>query len=232
MNVKQEFSRYAGEYDKYNVIQELVADRLFERLQPKNPKRVLDLGCGSGAVFRRITWEIKEFTGIDFSQSMLEHHQQNETTELICGDFNDDALFRKLQEKHFDAVISSSALQWAEDFNKLFANLSRLDAPLNLALFTSNTFETLYKMTGLTPVIGSQEAILNAAAKYFEIDYEVQRYTLDFKSNRELFQYIKRSGVSGGRKLLDFKRTKMLIEQYPFNYLEFEVIFINSFSKA
>jgi malonyl-CoA O-methyltransferase len=232
MRIQQEFSRYAGEYKKYNKIQELVADRVLQRLIPQNPKSMLDIGCGSGAIFQRVDWEVASFTGIDFSHNMLEGHPLSEKTQLICGDFNDDTLFETLKEQRFECIVSSSALQWAKDFDRLFKNLVSLNAPLNLALFTSNTFKTLYQLTGLSPVIGSQEAILAAAGKYCKIDYEIVHYKLAFDSNIELFRYIKRSGVSGGRGILDFKRTKELIRQYPLDYLEFEVIFINSFSKV
>jgi len=47
-----------------------------------------------------------------------------------------------------------------------------------------------------------------------------------------MLRYIKKSGVSGGRNLLTYKQTKKLMDEYPLNYLEFEVVYINSFSKA
>jgi malonyl-CoA O-methyltransferase len=40
-----------------------------------------------------------------------------------------------------------------------------------------------------------------------------------------MFRYIKNSGVSGKSKL-NFQQAKQLYKNYNFNYLEFEVIFI------
>ena len=43
-----------------------------------------------------------------------------------------------------------------------------------------------------------------------------------------MFRYIKKSGVSGARKVLSYKESKKLLNEYPVNYLEFEVVFIYS----
>jgi malonyl-CoA O-methyltransferase len=47
-----------------------------------------------------------------------------------------------------------------------------------------------------------------------------------------MFRYIKKSGVSGGEKQLSYKQMKMLMEKYPLNYLEFEVLFVEATSLA
>ena len=57
---------------------------------------------------------------------------------------------------------------------------------------------------------------------------EVIRYSLSFDSVRDMFRYIKRSGVSGNRNVLTYKGTKRLMETYPLDYLEFEVLFIRN----
>ena len=53
-------------------------------------------------------------------------------------------------------------------------------------------------------------------------------YKLEFTSVREMFRYIKHSGVSGSRNLLSIKEMKQLMREYPINYLEFEVVFLYS----
>ena len=42
-----------------------------------------------------------------------------------------------------------------------------------------------------------------------------------------MFQYMKRSGVGGGRNILSFKQMKMLMNDYPLEYLEFEIVLIH-----
>lgn len=220
-----EFSRYAAEYGSRNVIQRLVADKLISST-PDHPRRILDLGCGNGTLYSLIGWEIERFVGVDFSDSMLEHHPKAPNVELILGDFNDPALFDRLGGEHFDRLYSASALQWADDLEGVMRSLASLNTPMSLAIFTAGTFKTLHECAGVTPLLRSSDEVMAIAEKHLDVQFDVVHYTLEFDSVREMFRYIKRSGVSGGRRVLDFAQTKRLMETYPLNYLEFEVVFI------
>jgi len=59
----------------------------------------------------------------------------------------------------------------------------------------------------------------------------VVNYKLEFTDVYEMLKYIKRSGVSGGKKQLTYKDIKNIIEHYPLGFLEFEVLFIKATSK-
>ncbi|MFZ2890026.1 methyltransferase domain-containing protein [Sulfuricurvum sp.] len=224
-----EFSRYAAEYGSRNVIQRLVADKLIASTE-LHPRRILDLGCGNGTLFSLIDWEIERFVGVDFSASMLEHHPLLANVELILGDFNDPELFKRLKDEHFDRIYSASALQWAEDLDRVIESLTSLNTPMSLAIFTAGTFKTLHECAGVTPLLRSSDEVMTIAEKHLDARFEVLHTTLEFDSVREMFRYIKRSGVSGGRRVLDFSQTKKLMETYPLNYLEFEVVFITTLS--
>lgn len=227
MRVHEEFSRYASQYGEHNVVQAKVAEKLAADT-PDQPQRILDLGCGNGTLFSSIGWEMQSFLGVDFSESMLSHHPRSENATLMLGDFNDPALFEYLRGKSYDRIYSASALQWADDLDEVFASIAELNAPISLAIFTSGTFKTLYETAGLSPILKSADKVIETANCHFNAEYEVVRYALEFDSVREMFRYIKRSGVSGGRRVLDVAQTKALMRNYPLNYLEFEVIFITS----
>ena len=227
MKISQEFSKHAKEYDTYNVIQKKVIQKLLADIQTK-PKHILDLGCGNGELCRSIEWKYKHFVGVDFAPQMLELHPKSKRQEAIYGDFNDATLFENLSTYEFEHIFSASALQWAEDLDKVFTNIAKLNLPLSLAIFTSGTFATLNKTANLTPLLRSSAQIKALQEKYFDAEFEVVNYTLEFESTREMFRYIKRSGVSGSRNVLGFKETKRLMQEYPLNYLEFEVAFIRS----
>lgn len=227
MRVHEEFSRYAAQYATHNVIQTKVAQKLIADT-PDAPQKILDLGCGNGTLFSCIDWEIKNFTGVDFSATMLTHHPITEQTTLMFGDFNDPELFMRLSPLTFDRLYSSSALQWADDLDAVFKSIAAFNTPVSLAIFTSGTFEALYKTAGLSPILKSSEEVTEIANRYFNAQIEIVRYVLEFDTVREMFRYIKRSGVSGGRRVLDFSQTKRLMKNYPLNFLEFEVVFITS----
>lgn len=227
MRVQEEFSRYASAYGECNIIQAQVAKKLVASTLDK-PSRILDLGCGSGTLYSLIDWELERFVGVDFSESMLSHHPVSPITELVLGDFNDPKLFETLGSEEFDHIYSASALQWASDLGGVLETLARFDTPISLAIFTSGTFKTLYDYAGLSPILKSSDEVIALAESCLNVEYEILYYTLEFDSVREMFRYIKRSGVSGGRRVLDFTQTKRLMETYPLNYLEFEIVFIRT----
>lgn len=227
MRVHEEFSRYASQYGRHNVIQAKVAQKLIADTLDL-PRKILDLGCGNGALFSGIDWDIENFIGVDFSETMLAHHPVTSKTELILGDFNDPELFTKLSSMTIDRLYSSSALQWADDLEAVFKSIQTLNTPVSLAVFTAGTFKTLYETAGLSPILKSPDEIIEIANRHFNAQFEIVRYVLEFDTVREMFRYIKRSGVSGGRRVLDFSQTKRLMEGYPLKLLEFEVVFITS----
>lgn len=227
MKINEEFSKYATFYGRYNVIQEQVAVKLLSHVK-NQPKRILDLGCGSGAILNKIDWTFEQFVGVDFAQGMLDLHPKSQSIECIYGDFNDPQLYEQLRSKSFDYILSSSALQWTIDLNQVMSNIKQFNAPISLAVFTSGTFETLHKTASLKPLLRSKEEVNELQKKYFDVNFEVVQYKLEFENTREMFRYIKKSGVSGSRNELSYAKTKALMNQYPLNYLEFEVVFIYS----
>ena len=227
MRVHEEFSRYASQYGRHNVIQAKVAQKLIADTLDL-PRKILDLGCGNGALFSGIDWDIENFIGVDFSETMLAHHPVTSKTELILGDFNDPELFTKLSSMTIDRLYSSSALQWADDLEAVFKSIQTLNTPVSLAVFTAGTFKTLYETAGLSPILKSPDEIIEIANRHFNAQFEIVRYVLEFDTVREMFRYIKRSGVSGGRRVLDFSQTKRLMASYPLKFLEFEVVFLTA----
>jgi len=228
MKISSEFSKYATHYGALNIIQNKVVAKLLSMLSIE-PKNILDLGCGSGGVCRGVSWEYEHFVGVDFAQGMLDLHPKSEKVDVVYGDFNDKLFLKNLLSSHsFDCVLSASALQWAENLEEVFQTLQDLDAPLFLAIFTSNTFKSLNNTASLKSILRSANEVNALQKKYFDVDFEVVEYKLEFESTRDMFKYIKQSGVSGSRKVLNYRQTKKLMQEYPVNYLEFEVVFITS----
>lgn len=224
MKIEKEFSRFAHEYGHYNMIQDKVAQKLLDDIKAK-PTKILDLGCGNGTILKKIDWEYDKFTGVDFSQKMLDLHPQEEKVECLLGDFNEDALFEELVKNEYKHVFSASSLQWATDLDTTLYQISQFNAPISLAIFTSNTFETLLKTAGIESPLRSSDELVYLLNQYFRCEIEIVRYELSFESIEEIFTYIKKSGVSGGRNALSYKQMKTLMKNYPSKSLEFEVLF-------
>jgi len=227
MKIEKEFSRFAHEYEQFNVIQNKVAQKLVDDLTTR-PNHILDLGCGSGTIANKILWDYEKFTGVDFSQKMLDLHPKGETIECKLGDFNEDKLFEELVKEKYDHVFSASSLQWAKDLDTTLYQISQFNAPISLAIFTSNTFETLLKTAGINSPLRGSDELIYLINQYFRCEIEILRYELTFESIEEIFTYIKKSGVSGGRNELGYKQMKALMRNYPSKTLEFEVLFASN----
>jgi len=225
MTIENHFTKYANEYDNNNIIQRIVSKALVRDIK-NNPKNILELGCGSGQIFREISWPIASYTAIDFSDSMCELHPKDKNIEVKCFDFDSGDFKEYLKNKKYDLIISSSALQWSKDLPRLLENLSKVSNNFQAVLFTSNTFKSIYEITKQEKQILSPEEIKN----YFDLydsEFEVLNYKLEFENKKEMFRYIKNSGVQGNASL-NYKDAKNLYKKYDLNYLEFEVVFVKT----
>lgn len=226
MSDKNQFSKYAKSYNSYNIIQQLVAKSLVRELGCQ-PKRILELGCGSGQIYKYINWDVEFYHAIDASLSMCQLHPKGENILVECYDFDSDAFFDAIKDKQYDMVISSSALQWSNDLPKIVHALSQITPEIHAVLFTSNTFKTIQEISKKPSPILDESSIKEAFSKEFEAVFETLNYKLEFDNKKELFDYIKKSGVSSSSSL-EFKDAKKLYKEYNLNYLEFEVIFIKA----
>ncbi|MDH5464172.1 MAG: class I SAM-dependent methyltransferase [Thiovulaceae bacterium] len=223
----KEFSRFAKSYGTYNVIQREVAKELAQTVTT-NPQCIIDLGCGSGTFYDALDGDVERYIAVDLSDKMLELHPKDKNIEFIHADFDDKKLFEKLKSSQCQYLVSSSSLQWSQDLKTLFQRIYSLEIPFALALFTANTFKQVHQTAKLSSPLLTSSEVSKLAEEIFGITCNTKTYTLKFDSKRELFSYIKKSGVSGTKRQLNYKETKRLMQEYPLDYLEFEVIFLIS----
>ncbi len=234
MNVIDEFSRFANLYDTYNIIQSKVAKKVVSMIDNKNYNSILDMGCGSGLIYKEIIkcgLYFENFIALDFSKEMLNIHPNSTKIKKLHFNFNNRDDFLNLKQNRYDCVISSSALQWSLDLDMSLKEISKLSNRFYISFFTSNTFFSLHKVAGIKSPIYAEDTIKSVVRKYFNASFEIVDYKLEFSNVHKMLRYIKRSGVSGGKKRLSYKEIKKILEHYPLNYLEFEVLFINATSK-
>ncbi|MBT8348667.1 MAG: methyltransferase domain-containing protein [Sulfurovum sp.] len=234
-NVIQEFSRFAHEYDTYNVIQAEVAKSLIDQLPGSHYETLIDIGCGSGEVYKNLEKNSVSFNHLivlDSSEEMLAIHPSSKKIEKICGDFNKIQTFESFLFTTQTLILSSSALQWSKDLDFTLSEISKKSSHAYFAIFTSNTFKTLHKTANITSPIYSEDILKETIEKYYGATFQLKKYKLHFSNIREMFNYIKKSGVSGGEKQLTYKQTKQLMKRYPLDYLEFEVLFVKATSLA
>ncbi|MDQ1326059.1 MAG: Methyltransferase [Campylobacterota bacterium] len=229
----KEFSRFAREYNRHNVIQSEVAKQLVQYLRAKKYPVIIDIGCGSGEIYKNIQKNhifFDHFVALDLSQEMLQMHPSGAAVKKICRDFNATEASTSFDTQEEALLISSSALQWSQDLDFTFSWLSGKTKKAYFAIFTSSTFETLHQVAKIHSPIYTEDQLKQSINKYYNAMYETHAYKLHFESTYEMLNYIKKSGVSGGEKKLTYKQVKNLIKEYPLNYLEFEVLFVEATS--
>jgi len=229
-NAIKEFSRFAHEYNNYHTIQAQVATYLLSTLEKKSYHTIIDIGCGSGEVYKNskaLSLDFTRFIAIDSSSEMLALHPSDSSIEKQCKNFNTPHAFQNISSSEKDICISSSALQWSQNLDFTFSHIHKVSTNIHFALFTSNTFKTLHYTAKITSPIYSSEVLESCISKYYKAQYEIKNYKLYFENTKDMLVYIKKSGVSGGEKRLSFKETKELIQKYPLEYLEFEVLFVS-----
>ena len=231
MRVAQEFSRFAAAYSRHNIIQTEVAQKLISILPQKQYEAILDLGCGRGEVYRNLKEQgvaFEHLTVLDISAEMLQLHPSEENLTMVQGDFNHPDIFKTLPYPHYDLLISSSALQWSSDLDVALSGLAPLSDKFYFAIFTAGTFRSLHHCAGITSPIYSEATLKEKIGKYFDAAFETVHYTLHFDTVYKMLRYIKESGTSGGERRLSYAQTKHLLDTYPYDYLEFEVLFVSS----
>ncbi len=231
----KEFSRFAYAYNRYNTIQKQVAQTLVKRVVPRAYDTIIDIGCGSGALYYQLQKEhvsMKSFIALDSSEEMLKIHPESTKIIKYCKNFDADDAFEAIPSSLDTLVLSASALQWSQDLDKLFYELSQLGQSAYFAIFTANTFKTLHETAKIKSPIYTVETLQNTIVKYYETKFELKQYRLYFDTKKEMFAYIKKSGVSGGKRQLGYLQIKRLMENYPLDYLEFEVLFVSATSSV
>lgn len=226
MDHTKEFSKHSKSYDTHTIVQKQVASHLVSKII-SHPKRILDLGCGTGEVSKNIFWKYDKLLGVDEARGMCEKHPKSENIALLNENFESDSFRMHVNNcEIFDIVISSSALQWSKDIENTLRFLRECTKEVALAIFTDNTFSDIYSLSKLETFLPNAHSLIETAKKYFSITYEIKTYRLSFEDNISKFRYIQKSGTTGGMKRLGVTQMKNLLKNYPHDYLEFEVLFI------
>jgi ubiquinone/menaquinone biosynthesis C-methylase UbiE len=125
------FDAWSHVYDQ-GLVQRLtyrpVHDAVLEVLRRAAPRRILDVGCGTGLLTTRCRRELPgtAVVGCDFSLGMLAHARANDPAlPWVQG----DALRLPIRDATVDAVVSTEAFHWFPDKPRALAEFFRVLVP-------------------------------------------------------------------------------------------------------
>ncbi|MBT1071740.1 malonyl-ACP O-methyltransferase BioC [Pelotalea chapellei] len=139
------FHRQAGQYDQHAVVQKRVVQHLERLIQAHleiSPKRLLDIGCGTGNLLALLQkrFPLSRLHGLDLAFNMaLSSSNKIGSDALIV---NGDAEQLPYRDSSFELVVSASTLQWIGDLDACLKECFRVLVPGGLfcaAFFGGNT---------------------------------------------------------------------------------------------
>lgn len=157
--VRRSFNRAAATYDSAAVLHREVCGRIFERLDyiKLAPRRVLDLGCGTGFGSAKLLARYPEaqIIGLDIAPAMLRHARARNAApglmhrlmgktrryRWLCA----DAEALPLVPGSAELVFSNLTLQWC-DPSRFFNEAQRVLAPDGLLMFSTFGPDTLKEL--------------------------------------------------------------------------------------
>lgn len=234
--VRASFDRAAETYDAAAVLQKLVRDEMFDRLAliKVSPDTILDAGCGTGHGSFQLQkrYRSAQIFSLDLALGMLQktYAQQSWLSKmfgqkrLVCADIE----HLPITENSMDIVWSNLALQWCNDLDQSFTEISRVLKPNSLFIFSTFGPDTLKELraasnNGKTHVsrfidmhdIGDALTRNGFSAPVLD----VERYTLTYDDVKSVMTDLKSIGANNatqgrGRGLTGKSFFKQLAAEY------------------
>jgi malonyl-CoA O-methyltransferase len=217
--VRRAFGRAARGYDEHAVLEREVGERLVEHLDPIRiePRRVVDLGCGTGALFAELRrrYPRAALVGIDAAPPMLLEARarvpwwrralSGGTPLLACA----DAERLPLATGSAELAISNLLLQWC-DAQAVFAEAARVLATGGLFLFSTFGPDTLKELRAAFAAAGGGPHVHEfvdmhdlgdalVAAGFADPVMEMETLTLEYSTVEALAHDLRRGGGHNAR---------------------------------
>jgi len=129
-HVRSNFDRAATQFTKADFIHRVVANGLFERMQPMtlSPRLIVDLGCACGAGSKRLAWQFPKarVLGVDVSAEMLKSAKKRQRWFTRVRELQADATKLPLATGSVDLVFANMLLPWINNPAELFAEVARV----------------------------------------------------------------------------------------------------------
>ena len=216
--IRRNFDGAADNYEQVAVLQQVVGERLLERLEAikLKPERILDLGSGTGRLSRLLSgrYQTARILQLDLAFNMLIKSRENnrfaERQQQLCA----DAENLPLADNSVEFAFSNLTFQWVSELDKAFAETYRTLRPAGLLLFSTFGPASLMELRNswaavddyvhvntFTDMHDVGDALVRAG--FAEPVMETETFTLVYDSGQALMRELKMLGagnVNAGRR--------------------------------
>jgi malonyl-CoA O-methyltransferase len=211
--MRASFSRAAQTYDAAAVLQKIVRDEMFDRLDlvKIKPQAILDAGCGTGhgSFLLQKKFSTARVFSLDIAMGMLQKTQSQQPLlsrllrkqHLLCADIES----LPIANKQIDLAWSNLALQWCNDLDAALTEVARVLQPTGLFMFSTFGPDTLKELraasqnnhTHVSRFIDMHDigdALTRAGFSAPVLD--VERYTLTYDDVKSVMKDLKSIGAN------------------------------------
>lgn len=219
--VKNQFKKSLDTYEKYAVVQSLAAEKLIDALPEENYSSILELGCGSGLLTKKLVQKIS-FQKY-YANDIVEKSKVYIDKILNDYTFLGGSALRLNVNRQFNLIISNALFQWFDNLEKslqYFKPYLAKDGTLAFTTFAPDNYKEIRTLTGLSLEYKSVNEIKKILEKNFEIlTLESFEYTMHFKNPLEVLVHMKNTGVNAlCAKPLSVKEVKVFCDRYKETY--------------
>ena len=153
MNYNSEaYARYEDSHSSF--WNEIRGRKVLEMLKPEASDSILEIGCNTGWLVRKLMDYSKDVVGIDVNSAGIEiANMQN----LMCM----DAANMGFSDKSFDKIVCLHTIEHVQEINQMFEEMSRVLKPSGIILLIY-PFEIIRGMCAIGGALAMCSSILKA----------------------------------------------------------------------
>lgn len=219
--IKKQFKKSIDVYEQHAVVQAIMADKLISALPLGDYTSILELGCGSGLLTRKLIQKVRfdKYYANDIVEKSKVYIDKILQDYVFLGG---NALRLQVNGK-FNLIISNALFQWFDNLEKsldYFKTFLNKDGIIAFTTFSPDNFKEINVLTGLTLEYKSIDEIREILDKNFEIKYlENFEYTMHFQNPLEVLVHMKNTGVNAlSSKPLGIKDIKIFCDNYKASF--------------
>lgn len=209
--ITENFSKNAASYDEHSRVQKKCAEILItNRGKKEKVRRILEIGCGTGAYTRLLRDEYERATikAVDISEKMIRLASEKNSDKKVQFEVSDGE--KMFFTKKFDLITSNASFQWFSDIGRALERFSQFitdEGSLSFSIYGPGTFGELKKVFrmhfGQDKFLSSErfipfEEIRHLLRKHFtKVEIRKRHFTSTFSNLTDFFMDVKKSGARG-----------------------------------